>query len=65
MKTKFLAMLLIVAVIMDVCAETWTDPDTGYTWTYLIVGDGAEIYGEYHTDYNTYSYYSPTTPTGP
>lgn len=44
MKTKFLAMLLIVAVIMDVCAETWTDPDTGYTWTYRVYNDGVVIF---------------------
>ena len=44
MKTKFLAMLLIVAVIMDVCAETWTDPDTGYTWTYRVYKDGVVIF---------------------
>ncbi|MBP5227307.1 MAG: hypothetical protein J6Z49_04230 [Kiritimatiellae bacterium] len=25
-------------------ADTWTDPDTGYTWKYLINGDTAEIY---------------------
>ena len=39
------------AISLEVCsmrgafgawAETWTDPDTGYTWTYRINGGTAE-----------------------
>ena len=32
-----------VAVAVGAWADTWTDPDTGYTWTYRINGDTAEI----------------------
>ena len=28
----------------DVWTDEWTDPDTGYTWTYRINGDTAEIF---------------------
>ena len=33
-----------VAVTIGVFADTWTDPATGYTWTYRINGGTAEIY---------------------
>ena len=29
-------------------ADTWTDPDTGYTWTYEINGDTVEIYNGFY-----------------
>lgn len=32
----FAALATLVAL-----ADTWTDPDTGYTWTYRIDGNGA------------------------
>ena len=35
---------LTLAAAMPLMADTWTDPDTGYTWTYRINGDTAEIY---------------------
>ena len=39
-------MLLVLggmsAAAMPLWADTWTDPDTGYTWTYRINGDTAE-----------------------
>ena len=34
---------LTVVAAMPLMADTWTDPDTGYTWTYRIDGDTAEI----------------------
>ena len=42
---KRIGMFLAVAMAA-VCAwaDTWTDPDTGYTWTYRVNGDEAEIY---------------------
>ena len=40
--------MMVVAVVlpaaMPLWADTWTDRDTGYTWTYQINGDTAEIY---------------------
>ena len=33
----------VVAAVFGVWADTWTDPDTGYTWTYSINGEAAEI----------------------
>jgi len=43
---KRIAMFLAVAMAaFGAWAYTWTDPDTGYTWTYRINGDTAEIYG--------------------
>ena len=44
--TKKLMMMVVAALAaaFGAWAETWTDPDTGYTWTYSINGDTAEIY---------------------
>ena len=41
---KRIGMLFAVAMTA-VCAQadTWTDPDTGYTWTYQITGDTADF----------------------
>ena len=33
----------VAVAASGVWAGTWKDPDTGYTWTYRIIGDGAEI----------------------
>ena len=35
--------MFLAAAMAGMCAwaDTWTDPDTGYTWTYRIVGDTA------------------------
>ena len=41
---KMLMTLVAVFATMALMADTWTDPDTGYTWTYTITGDGATIY---------------------
>ena len=43
MKNAILFALLLSCVCVCV-ADTWTDPDTVYTWTYRINGDTAEIY---------------------
>ncbi len=40
-------MMMVVAALaaaFGAWADTWTDPDTGYTWTYRINGDTAEIF---------------------
>ena len=44
---KVFAAAAIGCTSFTVWADTWTDPDTGYTWTYRINGDTAEIYGTY------------------
>ena len=43
--TKKLMMMVVaaLAVAFGAWAATWTDPDTGYTWTYQINGDTAGI----------------------
>ena len=41
---KFIAVLFVACAALGTCADTWTDPETGYTWTYQIYDDGAEIY---------------------
>ena len=40
-------VLFFAVVLAVVCAQadTWTDPDTGYTWRYQINGDTAGIFG--------------------
>ena len=48
MKRLIAVCALTFAATMPMMADTWTDPDTGYTWTYRINGDTAEIYkGDY------------------
>ncbi len=42
---KRLLAMLVLSMSVSALADTWTDPDTGYTWTYRINGDTAEIYG--------------------
>ena len=44
--TKKLMMMVVatLAAAVGAWAETWTDPDSHYTWTYQINGDTAEIY---------------------
>ena len=43
MNKKLAMMFAALAVAFGSWADTWTDPDTGYTWTYRINGDTAEI----------------------
>jgi len=36
-------LALALAAALPLLADTWTDQHTGYTWTYRLNGDGAEI----------------------
>ncbi len=51
-------MVATFAVAFGAWAATWTDPDTGYMWTYQINGDTAEVYK------NSYSAAISPKPTG-
>ena len=42
MTKKLLLMTAAVAASFGAWAYTWTDPDTGYTWTYRANEDTAE-----------------------
>ena len=61
MKKLLVLTMVAFAAMMPLTAETWTDPETGYTWTYCIDGDMAEIYGDEIWDWDDeeedYSYY--------
>ena len=59
MKTKL--MLMAAAVAMAFGAWAATETVGGYTWTYRINGDTAEIYG--YITYKSYPAISPN-PTG-
>ena len=45
MKKKLVTLVLggMLAAALPLAADEWTDPDTGYTWTYQIYGETAEI----------------------
>ena len=43
MKKRIVMFLAAAMAATGVWADKWTDPDTGYTWTYRINGDTAEI----------------------
>ena len=45
MTRKLIAVLFAACAMLCARADTWTDPETGYTWTYRLNNDGAEIYG--------------------
>lgn len=45
MRKTFLSFVILCAFVVH--ADTWTDPETGYTWTYRINGDTAELYNGY------------------
>ncbi len=45
-------------------ADTWTNPDTGYTWTYSINGDGAWIFKKYPGSSSLYIACVSPLPTG-
>ena len=48
MLKKIHILVLFLGTVMqyhNAIADTWTDPETGYTWTYRIKNDSAEIYG--------------------
>ena len=59
---KRLIALSMVVVALPLMAKTWYDENTGYTWTYQINGDTAEIYGTY--DYSTCTPAISPKPTG-
>ena len=44
MEKRIVMFLAAAMAAVSAQAYTWTDPDTGYTWTYQINGDTAEIY---------------------
>ena len=44
MKNRIVMVLAAAMAAMCAQADTWKDPDTGYTWTYTIKGNTAEIY---------------------
>ena len=44
MTNKLMMLVAAVAVSFGALADTWYDSSTGYTWTYRINGDTAEIY---------------------
>ena len=60
MTKKLIAMVFAVGAILGARADTWTDPDTGYTWTYRVNGNTAEIYGRY--DSTEYRYFPALSP---
>ena len=41
---RVLFLTVAVMVMGGVWADTWTDPDTGYTWTYYIYDTIAGVY---------------------
>ena len=41
MTKQLIVVLFAACAALVVWADTWTDPDTGYTWTYRINGDTA------------------------
>ena len=43
MTKKLFAIVIVTSAMLVAWAETWTDPETGYTWTYTISGETAEI----------------------
>ena len=54
---KIAVLMAACAVLLGAWAETWTDLDTGYTWTYRINGDTADIVGSrdyYSSSYSVY-----------
>ena len=57
---KRLIALSMVVVALPLMAKTWYDENTGYTWTYRINGDTAEICGTY--DYSTCTYTPAISP---
>ncbi len=45
MTRKLIAVLLAACAALGARGNEWTDPETGYTWTYTISGKAAEICG--------------------
>ena len=43
MTKKLMMVVATLAAAFGAWADTWTDPDTGYTWTCRIDGETAEI----------------------
>ena len=44
---RWMSIISVVAMgmLLSTYADTWTDPETGYTWKYRVNGNKAEIYG--------------------
>ena len=67
MKKLIMMLAVAFAAAMPLMAYEWYDESTGYTWTYRINGETAEIYGT-TVVYSAYSYtYKPCispNPTG-
>ena len=38
-----MAVSIVSCVVLCTRADEWTDPETGYTWTYCICGDAVEV----------------------
>ena len=47
MKKRGVTFLVAATAAICAQADTWTDPDAGYTWSYRINGDTAEIDNNY------------------
>ena len=47
MKELIVLCAVVFAATMPLMADTWTDPDTDYTWTYRLNNDTAEICNNY------------------
>ena len=56
MTRKLLAVLLATCATLAARADTWTDPETGYTWTYQVNDDdGATICGPFDEDSGSFA----------
>jgi len=55
MKRLIAVLVLAFATAIPLMADTWTDPDTGYTWMYRINGETVEIVNP--------SYYAAISPS--
>ena len=60
MKKRIGMFLAAAMAAMCAQADTWYDSSTGYTWTYRINGDTAEIYGFYNNTYTPCIFPIPT-----
>jgi len=43
---KIMALaIMLLSVTLSAYADTWTDPETGITWTYTVLSDGTVALG--------------------